>query len=237
MPSPLGVATSPPLHGYRGDTAPPPRPPKPKGLTVAVSRQAGARGGSVAKRAAQLLGWQSFDQEALDYLTRDETARAELLHDLPAGAKDWADAQATRLSVGKNWGPGSPTADMVRLILTLAARGEVVIVGRGAGFLLPAETTVHVRVVAPLEQRVAYLSDLLRLPPAEAAVEVHDRDRGRESFIAGVVAVDPADAGGYDLVLNTGRLGEFAAAGLIVQAVVGRMAAAAGGSSGEFELP
>jgi hypothetical protein len=235
MASQSGAIPTPPLHGFRGDTAPAPRPPRPKGLTVAVTRQAGARGGSVARRAGKLLGWQVFDQESLDYLTRDETARAELLTDLPAGAREWAAAQAVRLSVGKDWGPGSGTAEVVRLILTLAARGEVVIVGRGAGFLLPAATTLHVRVVAPLAEREAYLGDWLRLTPAEAAAEVRNRDRRREALIAALSDLDPADAGLYDLVLNTGRLGEFAAAGLIVQAVAGRVAAAEG-SSAEFEL-
>jgi cytidylate kinase len=189
----------------------------------------------VARRAAKLLGWPVYDHDSLDYLARDEAARAELLADLPDGAKDWADAQADRLSVGRNW--TAATIEMVRLILTLAARGEAVLVGRGAGFLLPAETTIHTRVVAPLEQRIAYLGDLLRLPPAEAEAEVTARDRRREAFITSVVDVDPSDVGGYDMVLNTGRLGEFAAAGLIVQAVVGRVAVTQSGSSGEFELP
>src|SRR5205085_3026062 len=174
-----------PLHGFRGDTAPAPKRPKPKGLTVAVSRQAGARGGSVAKWAAQLLGWEAFDHEALDYLCRNEAARAELLADLPAGAKEWAAAHAERLSVGRDWTPA--TAEMVRLILALAARGEVVLVGRGAGFLLPAATTIHARVVAPLGERAAYLGDLLRLPPAEAAAEVRARDRKREAFVSWAV--------------------------------------------------
>jgi hypothetical protein len=234
MAFPSEVEPKPPLHGFRGDTAPVPKRPKPTGLTVAVSRQAGARGGSVARRAAKLLGWQAFDHEALDYLSRDEAARTELLTDLPAGAKEWAAAQAARLSVGRDWSAG--TAGMVRLILALAARGEVVLIGRGAGFLLPPATTVHARVVAPLDERVAYLGDLLRLPPAEAAAEVAARDHRREAFLAAVADVDPGDAGGYDLVLNTGRLGEYAAAGLIVQAVAGRVATMQG-SSAEFELP
>ena len=45
---------------------------------------------------------------------------------------------------------------MVRLVLTVAARGDVVIVGRGAGYVLPAETTLHARVVAPFESRVSH---------------------------------------------------------------------------------
>ena len=35
---------------------------------------------------------------------------------------------------------------LARVILALAAQGGVVLIGRGAGLLLPAETTLHVRV-------------------------------------------------------------------------------------------
>src|SRR4051812_46301587 len=88
--------TPPPLHGFRGD-APGPVLDRPRGLTVAVSREAGARGGSIARRVGQLLGWQVFDQDLLDYLVRDERARAELLAAVPEGAQHWADEQLARL--------------------------------------------------------------------------------------------------------------------------------------------
>lgn len=232
-PSPMDMA--PPLHGYRGDTEGTIARPKPRGLTVAISRQVGARGGNVAKRAGALLGWQVFDQDSLDYLMRDEAARTELFADLPDGAREWAEMRAMQLSQGRNW--PVPFADMIRLILTLAARGEVIIVGRGAGFLLPASTTVHVRIVAPLAERIAFFADLSRLPPNEARSEVLERDHLRDAFVRSVVTVDPTDVGGYDMVLNTGRLGEFASAGLIVQAVVGRVATAEEApSSAEIEI-
>src|SRR4051812_8217077 len=49
-----------PMHGYRGDL-PPGRTTAPRGLTVALSREAGARGTTIARKLGELLGWQVFD--------------------------------------------------------------------------------------------------------------------------------------------------------------------------------
>ena len=46
-----------------------------------------------------------------------------------------------------------------RVILALGAQGEVLLVGRGAGCLLPREATLHVRIVAPLEDRELSIGD------------------------------------------------------------------------------
>ncbi len=61
---------------------------RPRGLTIAVSREAGSRGGTVARKVGQLLGWQVFGQEMLDYLVQDDTARGRLFTDVPPGARD-----------------------------------------------------------------------------------------------------------------------------------------------------
>src|SRR5438477_5210626 len=121
----------PPLHGFRGDV-PAGKLTRPRGMTVAVSREAGARGTTVARKLGELLGWQVFDQETLDYLLQDDTARGRLLADVPAAARAWADEQLDRLQRQKRLNADADAAAMVRLVLTVAARGDVVIVGRGA---------------------------------------------------------------------------------------------------------
>jgi hypothetical protein len=192
---------------------------KPKGLTVAVSREAGARGWSIAKRVSRALGWQLFDQEQLDNLVRDEVARTELLAGVPVGAQHWAEEQLMRLGRERVLAVGPEAAEAARLLLAVAARGDAVLVGRGAGFLLPAETTVHVRVVAPLVERVGYMGQWLRLSKDEAAAEVRTRDDRRSVFLTHLLGKDPSDTNAYDLVVNSGRLGEEACAELIVEAV------------------
>ncbi len=210
----LSDPVAPPLHGYRGDDAAEvPSPDHPLGLTVAVSREAGARGGSVARRVGQLLGWQVFDQDQLALLARDETARRDLLADTPAPAAAWAAKQVALV-------PATPDSDeLVKLVFTLAARGEVVLVGRGAGYLLPVLSTLNVRIIAPHAERVAYLAQWLRLPLDEAAEELAARDRVRAALHAAVTGKAASDPTQYDLMLNSGRLGEAGCADLIVQAL------------------
>ncbi len=210
---------APPQHGFRGD-APPPAPlTRPKGLTVAVSRESGSRGGAIARAAAELLGWQVFTQDQLDYLLQDETAIGQLLADVPAGAREWADDQLARLRSSGRLKADDAAVETARLLLTVAARGEAVVVGRGAGFLLPTETTLHVRVVAPAEERVRYYGQRHLLSPEQAAGEVAARDGRRAKFLADTFLRDPADPTGYDLVLNSGRLGVDSAARLVAEAV------------------
>jgi hypothetical protein len=203
----------PPLHGYRGAPTPPPVVEHPRGLTVAISREAGARGGSIAGRVGRLLGWQVYGQDSLSLLARDDNARRELLADTPPAAAAWADRQAAASVAGDD------TGELVKLVFALAARGEVVIVGRGAGFLLPADSTLNVRVIAPHAERVAYMAQWLRLTAEEAEAELAARDRVRAALHAAVTGRAASDPTQYDLVLNSGRLGEAGCAELIVQAI------------------
>ncbi|MGL6095293.1 MAG: AAA family ATPase [Fimbriiglobus sp.] len=204
---------TPPRHGFRGDD--PADAPKPHGLTVALSREAGSRGAVIAHAVGEQLGWQVFDSDVLDLLANDDAARSELWAEVPAAARGWADARLARLPAP----PDPQLADAARLTLALAARGDAVIVGRAAGFLLPPETTVHVRIVAPRADRMAYLGQRLRLSPDEASAELDSRDLKRAELLAALTGADVTDPVGYDLVLNSARLGTEAAADLIVQAV------------------
>ena len=230
---PQSGITQPPLHGYRGAMTPPPPAQRPRGFTVAISREAGSRGGTIAAAVGHILGWQVFTQEMLDFLAHDESARSEVLEDLPPASREWAELELTRATRGRELASRSDAVAVARLVFALAARGEVVVVGRGAGFLLPPESTVHVRVVAPLSQRVAYMGQWLRLTESESAAEVTRRDRKRNELLATLSNRDVADPTAYDLVVNAGRLGIAACAELIAQAVRAKQLPADGPSGDE----
>lgn len=215
----------PPLHGFRGDESVGPYArtdgrARPKGLTVTISREAGARGGTIARKVGEFLGWQVFDQEMLDYLAQDDAGRSALLADVPEAARAWADSHLANLQNGGHLVGDDPlTAEMFRLVLSVAARGDAVIVGRGAGFVLPPESTVHVRVVSPFESRVSYMAQWLRLSREEAAAEVRARDDRRADFLTRTLRRDPNDPTAYDAVVNATRLGVEATAQFIGWAV------------------
>jgi cytidylate kinase len=204
----------PPRHGFRGEPAAPRAPFVPQGLTIAVSREAGARGATIARRVAGKLGWQVCDQELMEHMAQDGVIRQGLLDGLSPDGAAWLEARLAALHLGHE----AAVHNLARLVLALGAQGEVVLIGRGAGCILPPETTLHVRIVAPLEERIAYMAQWLRLPLPEATEKVRSRDESRCEFLEIHFARSPGDVHQYDMVLNSSLLGEEGCADLIQQA-------------------
>jgi hypothetical protein len=214
-----------PRHGYQGDRGARPAPPAaPAGLTIALSREAGARGGAIGRRVGHKLGWQVFDQELLEYMAHDAVVRQGVLDNLSPAAAEWAEARLGRLWSEQNLSQHPAVLNLARVVLALGAQGNAVLVGRGGGFILPRETTLHVRLVAPLPERIAYMSQWLRLPMEEAAEAVRVRDEKRVEFLQTHFHRTGGDVHSYDMLLNTSLLGEDVCAELIALAARARSA-------------
>lgn len=208
-----------PRHGFQGDRAPAPAGSGvPAALTIAISREAGARGGSIARRAGTKLGWQVYDQELLEYMTQEANLRDEFAERLTPPARQWVEEHVQRLLREQNLSQNPSVINLARMILGLGAQGEVVLIGRGAGNILPRESTLHVRVLAPLNDRIAYMSQWLRLTLEQAAERVHLRDTRRAEFVSTHFHRQPSDLYQYDLHLNSSLLGEELCADLIIAA-------------------
>lgn len=215
-----------PHHGVRGE----PRerlPALPWGLSIAISREAGSRGASIAKRAGAKLGWQVYSQDLLEFMAQESASRPDMLDPQPQPITEWVEQQIERLLKSQNLSRNPAVLDLARMILSLGAQGQVVLLGRGAGCILPPHTTLNVRLVAPEADRVAYMSQWLRLTEEEAAEQMRKLDQRRSEFIATHFHRKPSDVHQYDMVLNTSLLGEERSADLIVQAARAKMAALA----------
>jgi cytidylate kinase len=214
-----------PRHGFQGNRGPAPAIAAiPASLTVALSREAGSRGATIAQRVGRKLGWQVYSQELLEYIAQEGPFRQGITDHLTPEAAAWAEQRLLLLVRQENVSQHPSITELSRLVLALGAQGEVVLIGRGAGCLLPAESTLHVRIVAPQADRIAYMSQWLRLTMEQAAEQVELRDRGRAEFIAGHFHRQPGDIYQYDLLLNSSLLGEELSADLIVQAARAKLA-------------
>ena len=214
-----------PRHGFQGDRgAALLLTDMPCGLTIALSREAGARGGAIGRRVGQKLGWQVFDQELLEYMAQDGVVRQGVLDTLNPAAAVWAEERLQHLLRDQNLSQNPAILTLARVVLALGAQGEAVMIGRGSGFILPRASTLHVRLVAPLEERIAYMSQWQRLPVEEAAEMVRVRDERRVEFLQTHFHRRGADVHPYDMLLNTSLLGEDVCAELILTAARARMA-------------
>jgi hypothetical protein len=214
-----------PRHGFQGDrgvTLPPPM--MPCGLSIALSREAGARGGAIGRRVGQKLGWQVFDQELLEYMAQDGVVRQGVLDGMKPAATVWAEERLQQLLRERNLSQNPSILALARVVLALGAQGDAVMIGRGSGFILPRASTLHVRLVAPLEERIAYMSQWQRLPMEEAADMVRVRDERRVEFLQTHFHRQGGDVHQYDMLLNTSPLSEEVCAELIVTAAQARLA-------------
>ena len=208
-----------PHHGYRGESPPSQGPAAtPAALTIAISREAGARGSTIGTLTAQKLGWQVYNQELLEYIAQEGAFRQNLIDALSPEAARWAEDRLQRLLREQSLSQHPSIMHLARIVLALGAQGEVVIIGRGAGCILAPESTLNVRIVAPLNDRVAYMSQWLRLTEKQAAEEVRLRDSRRAEFVPTHFHRQPGDIYQYDLLLNSSLLGEDLAAELIANA-------------------
>src|SRR5262245_14358094 len=79
-----------PRHGFRGSTTRHGRRSEaPLGLSVAISREAGARGGTIGRLVGKRLGWQTYDKELLEFMAQDAIARQGLLGGLTPACVAW----------------------------------------------------------------------------------------------------------------------------------------------------
>jgi cytidylate kinase len=223
----LGASES-PLHGYRGVVEDEPLSRVPDGLTIAISREAGARGLTIAQRAGEKLGWEVYSQEMLEYGAQNPALRQDLYSKLLPDAAEWIETRMQQLLAQPNMSHDASIVDLARLVLSLGAQGNVILLGRGAGFLLPSRSTLHVRLIAPIADRVAYMSQWLRLTEEEAAEQVRKRDHRRTDFLSTHFHRKPNDVHVYDMILNTSMFGEDRSADLIAAAAKAKMSAVVG---------
>ena len=220
-----------PRHGFQGDRGKVPDVRRaPLGLTIAISREAGARGAGIARRVGVELGWQVYDQELLEYMSQDSTARQGLVENLPDACLEWIERRSAALERTCGLGKTSGVYPLAQAALALAAQGEAILIGRGAGCILPRESTLNVRVVAPLPDRIAYMSQAFRLTTAEATARVLSRDERRAEFLRSHFGRPPSEVHQYELILNSSELGEENCAELIGRAAKMRWEMAAAGA-------
>jgi cytidylate kinase len=194
---------------------------------VTISREYGSGGGEVAVRLAAALNWRLVDHEAVIQVARelgisvtDAEAQDEYVESLGMRLLNGLSLIQPPMSNAMQVVPLTDTQmyheTMRNVIIQALASDQVVLVGRGSQMLLKGRHDIlHVRVVAPLEQRITYVMQRERLSHANAQARIHYKDSGRDRYLYMQYRQHPSDPLLYDLVINTAVLGLDDAVALI----------------------
>jgi cytidylate kinase len=198
--------------------------------TITVAREAGTSGTSVAQEVGLRLGWQVYDHELLEQIAAEHGLRVSLLESLDEKRQSWLVESMEGFSQKAHIGETGYVHHLTQTILSLGAHGGCVIVGRGAGLLLPAATTLRVRLIAPTEDRVAAVMRQRGASKHDAERWVETTDRERIAFIKEHFQKDPTNPRCYDLLLNASRWSVMECADLILDAL-GKLGSRAAGAA------
>ena len=209
-------------------------PPSPTSATmtaVTISRQYGSGGGEVAARLARRLGWSLIDYQIVARVAseagiseqvaaaRDEDASGRLGRVIESLFSQAPEGPVTPDNLPTN--PAERYHRVVcRVLDEIVAGGRVVIVGRGAqAEFHERRDMLHVRVVAPLEQRIAYVVQREGLTPANAKARIQNKERSRAHYLEAFYHRRPDDPLLYDLMVNTAVLSLDSTVDLILRAL------------------
>ena len=207
-----------------------PSVPKP---TITISRQAGAGAVTVARLVAEQLDkecpgepqrpWAVFDRNLAAKILEDHNLSARLEQYMPEDTRfPLTDALEALLGLHPvAWTLKEYAKETMR---TLAARGNVIVVGRG-----PAVVTaflpriLHVRLVAPFDFRVQHFAEFYQTTVEKATHLVREKDEARRRYVKSYFNADVNDPSHYHLIINTKLNGFKGAAQIISHTLVNQI--------------
>jgi hypothetical protein len=176
------------------------------GPCLLVSRQYGSLGDQLARQVGEQLHWHVFDREIVEQIADRAHVRNQLVESVDENIRSRWHILLHPLRERHTLKPKTYLLHLHEILLSLGHHGYVVIVGRGAQYLLPAECAVRVRVVEAIDSRVRHVASVQQCSRDEARKLVDRADAASCAFIRDIFHQDSASLLHYDLVLNTGLL-------------------------------
>jgi cytidylate kinase len=186
--------------------------------TICISREYGARGAAMGRLVAERLGFRYYAQELIHDIAEAAHVRKQVVESLDERVQDGISEWVAGLIKRGVFAPSDYLRNLSKVVLTLANHGKGVIIGRGAHFILDRQTTLRVRVIAPLETRIARIAERDGLSDDKAKATILRIDAERVAFNKQHYGADLTDPENYDLVVNAGTLGLAGAADVTVAA-------------------
>lgn len=191
---------------------------------ITIGRECGSGGHSIATKVAETLGIPCYDKDIITMVSKKIDVD-----------KEYIEKNGEQISGGilshclgfqdKLFPYAYPTIEdqinqaQVEVIESLAAKGPCVIVGRGADYILRKNpNTINVFIKASMEHKINISKIKHNLNEKEAKAILQKRDKERSKHYYFYTGLTWGDAKNYDMVLDSGKLGDELCAKIIVDA-------------------
>lgn len=170
--------------------------------TITISKEIGSGGEELGRRISERCEWKLFDKEIVEDVARNAHVRREIVESFDEKTQNeihnWVSTLLDRYMLSSD----TYFMHLVTVIISLGKLGNVVVLGRGANFVLTPEKTLRLRVIASKPDRISYVSRSQNISEFEAKSLIDRVDGQRKAFIRKFFHQDADNDLFYDLVLN-----------------------------------
>ena len=180
---------------------------------ITISREYGSGGDQLAEKVAQALGYHLVDKAFVSaVLCQYGLTEFDSEYEKQPGFWEGFDTEKAERR-----------ETMVRMlnqvVRAVALHGNVVILGRsGYAILAGLADVLHVRLQAPLDDRIELVRNATNVSLLEATALVKENDKMRKAFVESFYRVPWESALAFDIALNTSRVPVNVATDWVIQA-------------------
>lgn len=186
---------------------------------VTVSRQRGSRGAFLAEKLAERLGYQLLHREIIDEICNSSGYRRKVIESLDDRVRSRIELWFEGIFKGLYIDTSDYFRQLYKVIMSISEHGGVIVVGRGANFILTREQGFSIRVVASLPTRIENLVKFQGFSHDDAEREIRESEKARNEFIRTNFKKDIDEPGAYDIVINTTYIDIEAALNMSIEGI------------------
>ncbi len=182
---------------------------------ITISRELASGGEIIANFLGEMLNWHVYDKDVLDYMAKDLKVHKQILESVDEKTNHWIERFLSNLSRTTVIHQETYFHHLSKVLMVIANHGEAIIVGRGAGLLLPAHEGLRIRIAAPLEMRCQTLENEQHISANDAVQKIKDADMNKHQFIKDYLGKDYTENKHYDMVFNMTKFSPLSIAKII----------------------
>lgn len=186
---------------------------------VTVARDPGSGGNPIAKKVADKLGYEFYDDALIEAIARSAKRRSGVIKKVDEKARGLIQDLVHTILNPEYISQETYVRHLTRAVLSIAHQGRAVFLGRGINFILPPESSLNVLITAPKGTRVKRAVKFENHTAAQAREIIDKVSKDRRDFVATYFKKGYHNPKYYDLIINTSYLDIDDAADLIVQSV------------------
>lgn len=172
---------------------------------ITISREYGAGGRSLARELGERTGFKVWDKELLSAIAQEAGADEQLMGSLDERRRKMIDDALYGTLIGYKNSNTHYYRSLLKVLHTIGLHGKSIIVGRGSNYIIDTPSPLKIRIICPLEKRIANVSKIENIGLKEAEKLINAREDERTDFVKHYFRQDPGNAEGFDLVVNSGN--------------------------------